>query len=900
MMKNMILAAAFVAAALVCAASNVALVTETTATGLTLALDGTGRIVKLDGAGTDCLHATEKSSLISIREYAESKKHPGTWVMMFKTWTPVKMDVVSVENDGKLLRFAFANKDKVFVKLANKGDYLRFEVAETKSENGVAVVNWGPYTTSLHDSAGSWAGIVRSKDYALGILSLGIETDAVDGHAARFGTGEVPAGILNLATIDRTRPVRYQNNQFVSSPVKDVSVVGGAIAMWGVKNPTKDRELDVIEKIVKAEGLPYPTFDGVWAKRSQKANASALWCDYGEHGFDGWVKIAELMGFKRLCRYNCFGNWGHFDPATNSFPKGWASLRACSGKARAHGIGTTTYTLSNFTRAHTVPEKFIAPVLDSRFNTFVDSATTLSTDLPGIEGGAKARPKFDFLWRHDYDLADDVVNNEVRLKKHPEFFKLYSVGEPVVCPKVKEMEGNKNLQRKFINIDGELVCYRWATTNATEVILGGCERGFYGSRIKAHKAGTKVVRVDGYGGYDSLLPGSDDFNDEIARNIAAATVKGGMSGVALDGLERADRAGNDFYSVNRFTKTIYDNLPKDGIMYVSSMMTHYTWHIFSTQSWGEHDWKRGIRGSMFTARVNHQLNFIGNNFPGKLGQYYPEISKVRDIEWIMAFAAAYDAGVDFQIYNQSFPVKYDTDPKMKEKNYPEQLAKIRLWTDAMNAGFFTEKQKMLMRQSDTEWTLSKKDDTFKLDYVGRWTGKDHEVLSPTNVPLASLCERLRIEPCSVNRDWAHAPGQCERWCITDDAVAYVSKKACAFEYASPVQNDRYGKTIPLVVLRATDGDLVNPVIHFKSQKGSAYLRFKTTLKAGEYVTIPHNAALALVYNAEHEMVRDLKVEEFCAFFPCGKGEKIKVLVVSDNTSPVVAKLNLRFIESTVK
>ncbi len=52
-----------------------------------------------------------------------------------------------------------------------------------------------------------------------------------------------------------------------------------------------------------------------------------------------------------------------------------------SDKARAHGIRTTAYTLSTFTRIP-LPEPFIAPKLDPRFNRYVDTTTTLTRALP--------------------------------------------------------------------------------------------------------------------------------------------------------------------------------------------------------------------------------------------------------------------------------------------------------------------------------------------------------------------------------------------------------------------------------------------------------------------------------------------------------------------------------------
>ncbi len=877
---------AWVLGGMVWALSVSAFMTETTAHGLSLTLDRKGRISRLVGAGEDRIHADAESCLISVREY---EKNGMEWNVSNNILKPEKMSVVRESGKEKILKFSFPGNGEVDLKLTNKGDYLRFEIVKTVSANGIAVVQWGPYTTSLHDTVGKFLGVVRNKAFALGVMGLDLRTDGASnggmGDAAYFHNGATPGGVLRLLTIDHTRPIRYNNRQFISVPAADAKLEGAAVALWGVGAPTKDRELDLVEKIVQAEGLPYPTIDGVWAKKSPRANESAFWIDYSDTNIDDWIKVGDIAGIRLFSRYNCFANWGHFDPDLRAFTNGWASLRTCSEKAKAHGIRTTTYTLSTFTRAFSQPEKFIAPVLDPRFNTYVDSRTVLAWPLPGIEGGARARPTFAFpFWSQLDNFPREIVSNRIHLVKHPKHYRLYGHVEEVECEKVKMMTGGR-FKRKFINVGGELISYRTAATNATELVLMGCERGFYGSPIQAHPAGAPVVRMDSYDGYDSLLPGSDAMNDEIARNIAAATRKGGMGNVILDGVERADRSGNDLYSVNRFVKTIYDNVPRESTTFVGSRMTHYTWHLFTNQSWGEHDMKRGIRGSQFEWRLTCQLNLRNNHYPNKLGQYYPSRCSMKDIDWIMAFATAYDAGVDFSM---GLPKTY------------EKFERIRLWEDARRAGAFTEKDKMRMRQTDTEWSLSKENGKFKLAYVGRWIGDKFEELAPTNAPLTARGPAVKIAPRSIDRTWAHAPGQCERWCITDDIVADVSVAEQAVDVVSPIANEGYGKTVPLFVLRAQGAAVVNPVVHYRTGKGAAFsLRIKTTLRPGEYVTIPHRASIAFVYTAQHEMVRDLNLENLPPHFPYGKGKTIRVSITSDNTEPVPAKLNLRFVESSI-
>ena len=853
---------------------------EKTSTGLGIAVDASGRITELSGAGVNRLHPDESGFIITIREYEKDGEY---WKVSGQTLVPKRMvPIVGARGKDKVWGIEFDNDAAVSVRIENRGRYLRLEIVEATSPAGIAVVNWGPYPTTLHDTVGRYLGVVRSKDFAIGALSLGIGTDGND-RAACFCDGEKPGGMLTLSTIDHTRPVRYNYGHFISAPAKEAGTVGGAIALWGVADPTKDRELDLVEEIVRAEGLPYPTIDGVWAKKSPRANESAFWVNYDDTSIDAWIKAARVTGIRVLSRYNCFGNWGHFEPDPVAFKAGWEGLKTCSDKARAHGIRTTAYTLSTFTRAFRLPEPFIAPKLDPRFNRYVDTTTTLTRALPGPEG-VKTRDTFNYVFWADPPLPAGVADNEIRLAKNPKTFSLFVINAEIVDEKVKSL-GNRPTPRRFLDIDGELVVYRTAATNDTEVVLGDCERGFYGSTIRAHPVGTRVTRLDGYDHYDSLMPGTDEMIGEVAVNIAAAAKRGGMENIILDGVECADRSGNGNYSVNRFIRTIFDHLPKENVTFVGSRMTHYTWHIFTTQSWGEHDLKRGIRGSQLETRLQHQLDLRRNNYPNKLGQYYPDSCSLEDIDWIMAFAAGHDAGVDFQF---GLPKTY------------EKCERIRLWEDARRAGAFTESEKRLMRQTDTLWELKREGGKFTLSFVRRWKGDRFEELPASAAPVKALGTGTAVMPRSIDREWVHASGQCERWCITDDLTAGVSAKPVDFEVTSPVDNRKWAMTVPLFVMRVPENSspVVNPVAHYCWGNRRSKIRIKTTLASGEYVTIPHRVSLATVYNARHELLREVDLEDIPrASF--AKGDTVGVSFTSDNTEPVPLRVNLRFIESSL-
>ena len=80
-----------------------------------------------------------------------------------------------------------------------------------------------------------------------------------------------------------------------------------------------------------------------------------------------------------------------------------------------------------------------------------------------------------------------------------------------------------------------------------------------------------------------------------------------------------------------------------------------------------------------------------NLMPRKIGQYYPDAKTTReDIEWLMGLAAGYDAGVDLEM---GFPKNKDV------------LSRSAAGRKPGNNGMFSEKQKMLLRQTDCVFTI---------------------------------------------------------------------------------------------------------------------------------------------------------------------------------------------------
>lgn len=94
----------------------------------------------------------------------------------------------------------------------------------------------------------------------------------------------------------------FQNNEpnhMMRQDVPGVDFIGSSIALWG--SPDSIALMDVIQNIVKEEGLPYPTFNGKWVK--DPTNYMPDICTYGGL-MDSVASYAKQMGLKVIHTYD--------------------------------------------------------------------------------------------------------------------------------------------------------------------------------------------------------------------------------------------------------------------------------------------------------------------------------------------------------------------------------------------------------------------------------------------------------------------------------------------------------------------------------------------------------------------------------------------------------------------
>ena len=579
------------------------------------------------------------------------------------------------ENDDLITLSYSKNKVEAKVKYQNKQEYLTFELVEINDHDKIELVSWGPIKTTINETIGETIGVVRNKDFSIGIQSLnprtlgGFPTD--DDNAPSYNI----FGTTSLVDVSDSLDILYRGHtayprdygsslqaytrnrsndriisnlnhkKYVAPAFKDKGVVGSKIALFGC---APDEVLNIIEKIELNEGLPHPTLNGVWAKRATEATSAYLIQGFGVHNMKEAIDLTKKAGLKYLYQGGPFENWGQFKLRPTPFPKNWESMKECVDMAKKEGIKLGLHTLSNFI---TTNDPYVSPVPDKRLA--IVGSTTLTKDV-----------------------GEESTQIEI---EDPTYF--------------NQMENN-NLHA--VVIGDEIIRYEAVSDTAPWTLIN-CERGAFNTIATKHEDGQKIDKLIDHG-YKTFLSNAE-LTVEMAGTLADLYNKTGLKQISFDGLEGNLSTGMGEYGELLMTKTWFDQLApdiKNDYIMDASRPGHYFWHMFTRMNWGE-PWYAGFRESQTSYRLLNQDYFRRNFIPCMLGWFsMRDNTSLEDIEWMLARSAAFDAGYALV-----------TSQELVEKNGfgNEILEKINQWEQARMSKAFTADQKKRMEDIKAEFTL---------------------------------------------------------------------------------------------------------------------------------------------------------------------------------------------------
>ena len=570
------------------------------------------------------------------------------------------------------------------IKVEEKESHLTFELISITNNDSVDLIIWGPYPNTINKIISETVGVVRSDEFALGIQALNIKTlggypwnesdrmpafdifredDPNNMHPKSDGSVlyRVEAAKPNamgssLQAYCRNRNKErvfqeFNHEKIVAPPYKDGGVIGSKIAIFGC--PT-EKTLETIGNIEIAEGLPHPLIDGEWIKTSPKASASYIIMNFNEDEIDKALEVTQKAGLNYLYYYGkTFESWGHFGLYKKQFPDGYAVMRKMVDKAKEKDIKLGIHILSNFI---TPNDAYVTPIPDKRLAKV--GSSTIIEDI-------------------------DETQTEILIES-PEFF--------------NQM---KNNSLKTVMIGNELIRYGLVSEELPWKLLD-CQRGAFKTKAEAHKTGVEIAKLLDHP-YKVFLTNAD-LTIEISKTLAELFNETGLRQISFDGLEGNRSTGLGTYGESLMPYTWYNNLTDDiksHLIIDASRTTHFFWHIYSRMNWGE-PWYAGFRESQTEYRLKNQKYFRRNFMPGMLGWFkMTSETSIEDVEWLLARSAGFDAGFAFVTGFEELE---------KNGNSDKILELIGEWEKVRLAGLFTDEQKKVMENPETEFSLIKVND----------------------------------------------------------------------------------------------------------------------------------------------------------------------------------------------
>ncbi len=584
-----------------------------------------------------------------------------------------------LRQNGEILGLNFPkNSIDAEIKVVKKEKYTTFELIAITKKDSIELVLWGPFETKIKETIGETVGVVRNKDFAIGIQALnkrtlgGYPTNEDDSTPSYniFGTTSLVdvSDSLNILYRGHTalskeygsslqaytrnrnkdRDVASMNHEHYSAPAfKDEGIVGSKIALFGCG---PDEVLNTLEVIELGEGLPHPTLNGEWSKRSITATSAYLIQDFGTSSIDDAIALTKKAGLKYLYHSGPFENWGHFDLQKKAFPKNWESMKECVDKATEAGLKLGVHTLSNFI---TTNDPYVTPVPVDRLAK-VGSSVLVNA------------------------ITADEKNIEIQ---DPAYF--------------NQMENNS---LHAVVIGNEIIRYESVSETAPWMLINS-QRGAFGTVVGSHSKGGKISKLADHG-YKTFLT-NESLGIEMSGRIANLFNETGLKQISFDGLEGNYSIGMGAYGELLFVDAWYNKLKpeiKNDYIMDASRPGHYFWHMFTRMNWGE-PWYAGFRESQTSYRLLNQDYFRRNFIPCMLGWFsMRDNTSLEDIEWMLAKSAAFDAG---------YALVTSVDLVDKNGFGDEILEKIKQWEKARMGGAFTKDQKKRMENIEDEFSLEK-------------------------------------------------------------------------------------------------------------------------------------------------------------------------------------------------
>ncbi|SMO76733.1 hypothetical protein [Solitalea koreensis] len=440
-------------------------------------------------------------------------------------------------------------------------------------------------------------------------------------------------------------------NHLQVQPLPGVDYIGSSIALWG--SPDSTALMDVVQKIVLSEKLPYPTINGKWVKDPSAYVPDAL---TSGNLNDSIISYTSRLGFKTISLYDQGflranrGNNGYIDG--KNFEK--KPIKLTSGN---------------------VSHKEFADMA-AKYGITIGRTPITNSLAPGTMD-ASPIPSDSLCYQQKRLLVKSISPTDT----------IIIVDDPTHLEEIASWEGHcANLN--MIKIGKELIYYAGVSDQKPFRLLN-VKRGYWKTNPSNHVSGDAIYKLQvtvNYG-YDGLIPNMQ-LQDKIAEHFADICAINGLRYYDFDGQEFLFNNGHGYYSTKRFFRKMFERAAEQSVPYIrftGATLSEGSWHYQSIWNVGGgknlYDVDTREWGSSTSQGKDLRDVTYSNYFPVGLGGNFPinAKSKVEDYEHIQAISVGVGTTYSLKLNQKDVESCPQKDAIFKA---------IRTWEDARIANAF--------------------------------------------------------------------------------------------------------------------------------------------------------------------------------------------------------------------
>lgn len=621
-----------------------------------------------------------------------------------------------------LVILSYPNGAKATVKVEEKGSYLKLTLKALADRGSVDNIVWGPYKTTISKTIGDLLSVVRSNDYAIGMLGLNDNTTS----------GPPSEGDMSFMYyyIHSPDPVKYplpdslkegQTFSIGGDGISDVAFYSHPEAYFRMNygngaslEPAYGSSICMHSRDRRIEQTIYFPFypENLDAKANSSRHELVVPVNvdfigssialYGCPDTLGLSTIEKVVLAEGLPHPMMDGKWIK-DPAAYRPDIAWwgphDSLAAYASQLKIDGIQDEGWGEYYPNPANRWTKKGIH---FSGQKTMTIPAYGKELQSRGLRYGLHTL--CEFLQPDNNSDVSPVPSDSLAIMQRTVITKditpedsIITVADTAFFNEFGGWEGNHT---NVLKIGKELIEYDGITTQKPYTFLK-IKRGFHHTTRGRFKAGTRIVKLQPncYHGFAPNMELQDVYADYYGKWLT----QGHMDYIDFDGLESCMYQGHGQYSFKRFFRRLFDSYYRNGGKYLSVMgsaVQEGSWHYMSVCNVGGGDhmfnpiWNKwGIEGK------DMRYVFESSYFPATFGiQRYQSDWSLYDAENLEAKSIGWNATYMLGLSQQTVEVSAEK---------AAIFAAIRTWQEARDANIFTRAVKAKLKDLDYKFHLEK-------------------------------------------------------------------------------------------------------------------------------------------------------------------------------------------------